>query len=78
MRTTITLADDVSAAVTEMRRSRDVGLSVLVNELIRHGLVATGEKRPPFVQDTSSLGRPLVPLDNVSEALAALEGDAHT
>lgn len=35
MRTTITLADDVAAAVEKLRRERSIGLSEAVNDLVR-------------------------------------------
>ncbi|MEA2130053.1 MAG: hypothetical protein QOJ85_2944, partial [Solirubrobacteraceae bacterium] len=38
MRTTLTLADDVAAAVEKLRRERSIGLSEAVNELVRAGL----------------------------------------
>lgn len=38
MRTTVTLAEDVAAAVEELRRSEGVGVSEAVNRLARHGL----------------------------------------
>ena len=38
MRTTITLADDVAAALEKLRRERSVGLSEAVNDLVRAGL----------------------------------------
>ena len=38
MRTTITLDDDVAAAVEDVRSQRGIGVSEAVNELIRVGL----------------------------------------
>ena len=38
MRTTITLSDDVNAAVEETMRRRNIGRSEAVNELIRAGV----------------------------------------
>ena len=38
MRTTLSLDDDVAAAVQRLREERHVGLSEAVNELIRAGL----------------------------------------
>jgi hypothetical protein len=40
MRTTLSLDDDVAAAVQRLREERHVGLSEAVNELIRAGLAA--------------------------------------
>lgn len=72
MRTTITLADDVLAAVERLRRERSMGVSEAVNELIRAGLAA-GRRRQRFRQRTHRLG---VRLDvtNVAEAIETLDG----
>ncbi len=40
MRTTVTLARDVAAAVEGLRRSEGVGVSEAVNRLVRDGLAA--------------------------------------
>jgi hypothetical protein len=75
MRTTVTLAPDVAAAVEEIRRRERRGMSDVINDLARRGLGA-GEaaERKPFVQKTSNMGRPRIPLDDVSAALDILEG----
>lgn len=74
MRTTVTLADDVAAAVEQLRRVRGAGVSDAVNELVRRGLVR--EVRPPaFVQQASKLGVPRRPLDDVAGLLDSLDGD---
>jgi Ribbon-helix-helix protein, copG family len=74
MRTTVTLAPDVAAAVDEIRRREGRGVSDVVNELARRGLRSASPASAPFVQKTSRNGVPLVPLDDVSEALDLLEG----
>lgn len=74
MRTTVTLAADVAAAVEELRRQRGSGISEVVNELLRRGL-STGAPAPPFRQRTSDMGAPRLGLDDVSGLLDALEGD---
>ena len=56
MRTTLTLADDVLAAVEKIRRERGIGLSEAVNELIRVGLTKS-ERRKPFRQKTYDMGK---------------------
>lgn len=76
MRTTVTLDEDVAAAVREARQ-RGIGVSEALNALARRGLARHGADPEPFVQATSSMGAPRVPLDDVGEALAVLEGDAH-
>lgn len=72
MRTTITLADDVAAAVEQVRRERSVGVSEAVNELVRSGLVAR-ERPAPFRQTTHGLGAG-VDVANVAETIETLEG----
>jgi hypothetical protein len=74
MRTTVEFDDDTGAAVERLRREAGLGVSEAVNELIRRGLLPTGE-RPPFVQQTHSLGLK-IDVSNVAEALDLLEGPA--
>lgn len=74
MRTTVTLADDVAAAVEKIRRERSVGISQVVNELVRAGLAS--EDRPPrkqFRQQSHDLGEG-IDFDNIGEALETLDG----
>ena len=75
MRTTVTLASDVAAAVERLQRDRGRGVSDAVNELIRRGLTSpTG--RPPFRQSTSAMGESTLPLDDVAGLLEVLDGPA--
>ncbi len=74
MRTTITLDDDVAAAVERLRRDRSLGLSQVVNELIRAGLRGRRARRR-FRQRSGALGL-RVDVGNVAEALELLEGPA--
>jgi Arc/MetJ family transcription regulator len=74
MRTTVTLDDDVAAAVDQLRRARGVGLSEAVNELIRAGL-RSPRQQPAFRQRTADLGL-RVDVSNVAEALDLLDGPA--
>lgn len=78
MRTTITLDDDVARAVEQVRRAQGVGVSEVVNTLARRGLAQPDTAPRPFRQDVSSMGRPRLPLDDIAETLALLEGDAHS
>ena len=55
MRTTLTLDDDVVAAVERLRREKGLGLSDAVNELIRRGLVAT-RKPKRYVPKSADVG----------------------
>jgi len=75
MRTTLTLADDVAAAVERLRRERSIGMSEAVNELVRAGLAAQEEPRTPFRQKSHDLGRGL-DFDNIADTLETLDGPA--
>lgn len=72
MRTTITLADDVTAAIEKLRRERSIGLSEAINDLVRAGLIER-RKVPPFRQKAHDLGRG-VDFSNVAEAIEAIDG----
>lgn len=72
MRTTVTLAKDVAAAVARLRRERAVGLSDALNELARRGIAASDE-RAPFEQRTSSLGL-RIDVADVADAIETLDG----
>ncbi len=74
MRTTLTLDDDVMAAVERLRRERSIGMSEAVNELVRAGLAA---RRAPtrFRQRSARLGL-RIDVTNVAEALEPLEGSS--
>lgn len=72
MRTTLTLADDVAAAVEKLRRERSIGLSEAVNDLVRAGL-AQRQSRGPFRQKTHDLGRG-IDFSNVADAIETLDG----
>ncbi len=73
VRTTVNLADDVTAAVEQLRRERSLGLSEAINELARSGLARQGASRPGFVQRTHGLGL-TVDVTDVAEALEQIEG----
>jgi Arc/MetJ family transcription regulator len=70
MRTTVTLDDDVAAAVERVRRQRGIGVSAAVNELVRAGLGADRSRRA-FRQRSHDLGL-RVDVSNVAEALDLL------
>jgi Ribbon-helix-helix protein, copG family len=80
MRTTLTLDDDVAAALERLRRARDASLKDIVNDALRRGLsdLATRPKqREPFQTQSVALGRlRLASIDNIRESLAAAEGEA--
>ncbi len=73
IRTTVTLADDVAAAIERLRRERSIGISEAVNELIRAGLAKQDPPAPPFHQQSHDLGHG-IDFDNVADALETLEG----
>ena len=74
MRTTVTLADDVAAAIEEVRRRGGRRTSEVINDLLRRGL-SQDPLRPAFRQASSDLGLPRLNLDDVSGLLDSLDGD---
>jgi hypothetical protein len=80
MRTTLTLDDDVAAALERLRRSRPIGLKRLVNEALRRGLSDMGKRqgpREPVRTRAVALGRVrIATIDNIGEALAIIEGES--
>ena len=79
MRTTLSLDDDVAAALDQLRARRSGSYKEIVNEVLRAGLAQLDREattnRGPFTR-VVSLGRPRLPeVDDVSEALALAEGD---
>lgn len=81
MRTTLTLDDDVAAALERLRRTRRGSFRDLVNEALREGLkglTARPRKRPRFRTGVVDLGRcRFGNVDNVAEVLAVAEGDSY-
>jgi hypothetical protein len=78
MRTTLTIDDDVAVQLEKLRRSRDASLKDLVNEALRRGLsdmTAPAKPRKPFRTRTYNLGKQLIDIDNVAEAIAYAEGE---
>ena len=78
MRTTLTLDDDVTVQVERLRRARNASLKDIVNEALRRGLrdmSSPQRKRKAFRTRAFHMGKPLINIDNVSEALAYLEGE---
>ena len=80
MRTTLTLDDDVAAAIERLRKSRELSLKDVVNEALRQGLEQMTRKprrREQFRTDSVDLGPCRIgSLDNVADALAIVEGEA--
>ncbi len=82
MRTTLTLEEDVAAALRKAVRKRRRPLKVVVNEALRAGLAALEQKQaaPRAAHRTEGfdLGSSLVgSLDNVADVLARVEGEDH-
>jgi hypothetical protein len=76
MRTTVSLDDDVAAAVQRLRIERNIGLSEAVNELARAGL-AVPSQRKEFAQRTFPMGA-RIDVTNIGDALEYLEGPHHS
>ena len=80
MRTTLSLDDDVAAALERLRKRRKLSLKAAVNEALRQGLVALSappENKARVRTRAVSLGRSLVGnVDNISEVLARAEGES--
>jgi hypothetical protein len=78
MRTTLTLDNDVAVELERLRRARDGSLKDIVNEALRRGLQdmsAPPRRRKAFRTRAFHMGKPLISIDNVAEALAHLEGE---
>lgn len=71
----MSLDDDVATAIEHERAERNVGISEVVNRLLRLGLVADNARRrhrEPFRQRTVDLGL-RIDVSNVAEALEQLD-----
>ena len=79
MRTTLTLDDDVAAAVQRLRAAGKGKLKVLINEALRLGLQRMESPSPQTKRYRTrpvSLGRCLLNnVDDISETLAVAEGE---
>lgn len=74
MRTTVSLADDVAAAVQRLRKERSIGLGEAVNELIRAGLTKR-QVANRFQQQTYDMGEG-IDYSNIGDAIETLDGPA--
>jgi hypothetical protein len=81
MRTTLTLDDDVAAALDRLRKARRGSFRDLVNEALREGLrslTAPPRRRMRFRTRVVDLGRCRPGnVDNVAEVLAVAEDDSY-
>ena len=79
MRTTLSLDDDVAAALERVRKTREISFKEAVNQALRQGLrelTLPARPRRPYRTPSASLGRCLQPsLDDVAEVLAVAEGE---
>lgn len=78
MRTTLTLDDDVAAALERLRESRDQSFKELVNEALRLGLQTLDsppKPREPFRTKAVSMECLLPNVDNIAEVIAYAEGE---
>ena len=71
MRTTITLADDVAAAVETLRRTEEIGISEAINRLVRLGLINRQPHRP-YEHQSYPMGVK-IDVSNIGEVLALLD-----
>jgi Arc/MetJ family transcription regulator len=71
MRTTVTLDDDVAAAVEALRRQDGSGVSEAVNKLVRAGLVAR-KRSAPYRHKSSNIGL-RIDVRNIGEVLELLD-----
>jgi hypothetical protein len=79
MRTTLTIDDDVAASLERLRKARAGSLKDLINEALRRGIKDMSGRpktREPFRTRAVDVGEVLIPLDNISEALAIAEGES--
>jgi predicted CopG family antitoxin len=81
VRTTLTIDDDVAAALKRLRKSRDASLKELINEALRRGLKDIShrtKRRERFRTRAVALGQlRIAGLDDIGEALAIAEGEAY-
>ena len=75
MRTTLTLDDDVAAKLESEARRTGLSFKETVNTILRIGLDAKRGKVPrePFKVRTFNMGKFLIDIDNVQEALDEVE-----
>jgi hypothetical protein len=80
VRTTLTIDDDVAAALEDLRRTRSKPFKALVNEALREGIRqmrAPPAQRKRFATRAVDLGLLRIgSLDNVADALAIAEGES--
>ncbi len=76
MRTTVTLDDDVAAAVHRLARERGLSFKEALNMLLRTGLSAGSPTSKPYAVASRPLGlRPGVDLDKALRLVGELEDE---
>jgi len=74
VRTTVTFDPDVTKILERLQRERGVGLSDVVNDAVRDADAPPPKGKPKrFVQTTSDMGIPRMPMDNIGEVLDILD-----
>jgi len=80
MRTTLTLDDDVAAALERLRKTRNASFRSLVNQALREGLKqmrAAPRRTERFHTEPMDLGPLRIgSIDNIAEVLAFAEGES--
>jgi len=80
MRTTLTLEDEVMIGLRKLQK-KDPSRSFkeLVNDVIKKGLIASGEKsiKPFKVRPRYAVPRKGIDFDNIAEVISIAEGDFH-
>ena len=78
MRTTIVLEDDLSLEIERIAEKRKMTKKQVIDELLRRGLASESPPERPMVRTVPrDLGACRIPnLDNISEVIAAAEGEA--
>lgn len=76
MRTTVTLDDDVAAALQAVARDRGLTFKEALNSAVRAGLSAPARRRTSYRLPTRALGlRPGIDLDKALRLAGELEDD---
>jgi hypothetical protein len=76
MRTTVTLDEDVAAALQALAAERGLTFKQALNDAVRAGLSSSGKRSKPYRLPTRRLGlRPGVDLDKALRLVGELEDD---
>ena len=75
MRTTVTLDDDVAAALKRIARERDISFKEALNSAIRHALSGGSRSRPYQLPTYRMERRPGIDLTKALQLAASLEDE---